>query len=77
MEDQLNTFLKTRECPKCANSYFTLEVNWMDKYVKTIYTCDGCNWSCVAMSSCTSPANAQAPSSPNRSGVSELQTQSK
>jgi hypothetical protein len=77
MEDVLANFMKSRECPKCANSYFSLEVSWMDKYIQTVYTCDRCNWSCIAMSSCTSPANVQAPSSPSRSGVSELQTQSK
>ena len=74
--DLIEQFWKTRECPKCTSTYFSLEVNWMSAYVKTVYTCEGCTWSFVAMSSCTSPASAPAPSSPSRSVVSERQTQS-
>ena len=75
--DLVDQFQKTHVCPKCANSYFTLNVNWMSTYVKTVYTCESCNWSFIKMSSCTSPSNAPAPSSPNRLKVSELPTQSK
>jgi len=75
--DLIEQFWKTRECPKCANSYFTLDVNWMDTYIKTVYTCDSCRWSFIAMTSCTSAANVRAPSSPNRSTVSVPQTPTK
>jgi predicted CxxxxCH...CXXCH cytochrome family protein len=77
MVDLVEQFQKTHECPKCANSYFTLNVNWLDTYVKTIYTCDSCHWSFIRMSSCTSPANVQSPSLPDRLKVSEPHTQSK
>ena len=77
MNELVEQFQKTRECPKCANSYFTLEVNWMDTYVKTTYTCDNCNWSFILMSNCTSPANVQDLSSSNQSAASAPQTQSK
>jgi ribosomal protein L37AE/L43A len=75
--DLLEQFRTTHECPKCANSYFSMHIRWMDTYVKTVYTCEDCNWSVIVMSSCTSPASAQAPSSPNQSAVSEPQTQLK
>lgn len=77
MNELVEQFQKTRECPKCANTYFSLEVNWMNTYVKTTYTCDSCNWGFVLMTSCTSDASAPAPSSPNRSVASVPQTQSK
>ena len=77
MNDMLDTFQKTHACPKCANSYFTLNVHWMDKYVKTVYTCESCNWSFIRMASCTSPSSVPVPSSPNQSVVSEPQTQTK
>lgn len=67
MNDELEKFQTSHECPKCANSYFNMNIQWMDTYTKTVYTCDSCNWSCVAMSSCTSPASAPAPSFPNQS----------
>jgi len=74
--DLIQKFWKSRECPKCANRYFSLEVNWMDAYIKTKYICDACNWSFIVMSSCTSDASAPAPSSPSRSVASVQQTQS-
>jgi len=73
MSDQLDKFQKTRACPKCANSYFTLDVNWMSTYIKTVYTCDTCNWSCIKMANCTSPANVRDPSLSNRLKVSAPQ----
>jgi len=75
--DLIEQFWKTRECPKCANSYFTLDVNWMETYVKTAYTCDRCNWSFISMTSCTSPSSVQAPSLPSRSVASVQPVQSK
>ena len=77
MDDPVDKFQKTHACPKCANSYFTLNVNWMSTYVQTVYTCEGCNWSFIRMASCTSPSNAPSPSSPDRLKVSEPRTQSK
>ena len=77
MNDLVEKFEKTHACPKCANSYFTLNVHWLDTHVKTVYTCEGCNWSFYRMSSCTSPASARAPSLPNRLKVSEPHTLSK
>ena len=75
--DLIEHFWKTRECPKCTTSYFSLEVNWMSTYVKTAYICEGCKWSFITMSSCTSPSSAPAPSSPDRSVASVLPTQSR
>lgn len=69
MNDLINKFEKTHTCPKCANSYFTLNVNWLDTHVKTVYTCESCNWSFYRMSSCTSPSSAPAPSLPSQSVV--------
>jgi len=68
----IEKFRKTHECPKCANRYFTLEMNWMNAYVKTSYVCEKCNWGCILMSSpnCTSLASSLDPSSPSRSEVS-------
>lgn len=77
MNDLLDKFQKTHACPKCANSYFTLNVNWMSTYVKTVYTCESCNWSFIKMASCTSPASAPAPSLPSQSVVSGQPAQSK
>lgn len=62
-----------KECPKCENSYFTLEIRWMDTYVITQYTCESCNWK-ILKSNYTSPSNAQAPSCSNQSVVSAQQT---
>jgi len=76
MED-IAKFQKKHECPKCANSYFSIHVRWMTTYVKRTYTCEDCLWSCVEMSSCTSAASVPAPSSPDRSVVSVLQTESR
>lgn len=77
MNDAVDKFEKTHACPKCENSYFTLNVHWLDTHVKTVYTCEGCNWSFYRMSSCTSPASARGPSSSNRLTVSEQHTLSK
>lgn len=77
MDDQVDKFQKTHACPKCANSYFTLNVNWMSTYVQTVYTCEGCNWSFIRMASCTSPSSVQAPSSSSQSVVSARPAQSK
>ena len=77
MNDLVDKFEKTHACPKCANSYFTLNVHWMDTYVKTVYTCESCNWSFIRMASCTSPSNARGPSSSNQSKASVPQTQSR
>jgi len=75
--DLLEKFQKTRECPKCEDSYFSMNIHWMDTYMKTVYTCDSCNWSFVVMSNCTSPSNAPDPSSPSPSKVSVQPVQSK
>ena len=77
MEELLKKFEKTRECPKCTNTYFSIEFNWMDTYTKSVYTCDSCNWSFVLMSNCTLPANVQDLSSSNQSAVSAQPIQSK
>jgi transposase-like protein len=76
MEELLKQFEKSRQCPKCTNSYFTIEFNWMEKYTKSVYTCDSCNWSFVLMSNCTSPANVRDLSLSNQSTTSAPQTQS-
>jgi ribosomal protein L37AE/L43A len=76
MQELLEKFEKTHACPKCENSYFTLNVNWMSTYIKTVYTCESCNWSFIKMSSCTSPSNVQDLSLSNRSTTSVPQTQS-
>ena len=77
MNELVEQFQKTRECPKCKNSEFTIEFNWLDSYTRSLYTCDSCNWSFVLMSNCTSPANVQDLSSSNQSVTSAPQTQSK
>lgn len=77
MDDEIKTFEKTRACPKCVNSYFTLEVNWMNTYVKTVYICDSCSWSFIKMSNCTSPASSQGLSLQGQSITSEQKTQTK
>jgi len=75
--DDIGTFKKTHQCPKCANSYFSLYVKWMDTYIKRTYTCENCLWSFVEMANCTSPSSVQAPSLPNPSVVSVQPVQSK
>jgi hypothetical protein len=77
MQELLEKFEKTHACPKCANSYFTLNVNWMNTYIQTVYTCESCNWSFIRMSNCTSPSNAQGLSLSNQSAASVPQTQSR
>jgi hypothetical protein len=61
-------------CPKCNDSYFTLEISWLDTLVKTKYTCENCNWS-VVTSSCTSSASAPDLSCSNQSVTSSTQVQ--
>lgn len=46
MED-IRKFDKTKECPKCTNVYFTLEIQWIYDIIRTKYTCDDCNWKCT------------------------------
>lgn len=77
MSELVEQFQKTRECPKCKNSLFTIEFNWLDTHTRSVYTCDSCNWSFVLTSNCTSPANVQDPSSSNQSEASVQQTQSR
>jgi hypothetical protein len=77
MDDQIKTFEKTHACPKCANSYFTLDVHWMNSYIKTVYICDLCNWSFTKLSNCTSPASSQDPSLQGQSATSEQKNQTK
>ena len=77
MNELVEQFQKTHECPKCTNSYFGMNIQWMDTYVKTVYTCDNCNWSFILMSNCTSPANVQGLSSSNPSAASAPPTQTK
>ena len=62
-----------KECPKCENSYFTLDISWMDERVDVTYTCDSCNWSTIK-TNYTSPSIAQALSCSNQSVVSAQQT---
>jgi hypothetical protein len=73
--DVLDKFQKTHECPKCARSYFTLDISWMNTYVKTVYTCESCSWSCIVMSSCTSPSSVRDLSLKGQSVTSSQLTQ--
>ena len=77
MQELIEKFQKTRECPKCQNSYFAIELNWLNTHTKSVYTCDSCNWSFVLISNCTSPANVRDLSSSNQSAVSAPPAQSK
>lgn len=64
--------MNCQECVKCKNSYFTLEISWMNTHVETKYICESCNWSFV-VSNCTSTASAQDLSCSNRSAASAQQ----
>lgn len=70
----MNSQKKVTECPKCKNSYFTLEINWIGTAVQTRHICESCNWSMVT-SNCTSDANVQAPFCSNQSAASAQQCQ--
>jgi hypothetical protein len=71
--DLIADYQKTKKCPKCENTYFTLDIQWMEEYTKTIFTCDECRWSFVSY---TSHANAPGPSSSCQSTTSGQPTQS-
>ena len=60
--------MNSQECPKCNNSYFTLEISWLGTHVKTKYICESCNWSFVT-SNCTSTSSAPDLSCSNQSVV--------
>jgi hypothetical protein len=62
-----------RECPKCKNSYFILEISWMGERVDVKYICEGCNWSTIK-SNCTSPSSSPDPFCSNQTVPSEQQT---
>lgn len=66
--------MNCQECVKCKNSYFTLDISWMNTYVETKYTCESCNWSFV-VSNCTSTASAPDLSCSNQSATSVQQVQ--
>ena len=67
--------MNSRECPKCTNSYFTLEISWLEKSVNTVYTCESCNWK-FTVSNCTLPAKSPGLSCSSQLAVSEQQSQS-
>jgi transposase-like protein len=71
----VDQFQKTRVCPKCQNRYFNIEINWMNSFVKSVYTCDSCAWSFTT--NCTSPASSPGLSSQYPSKVCERPVQIK
>jgi|APCry1669189070_1035195.scaffolds.fasta_scaffold18507_2 hypothetical protein len=61
--------MNCQECVRCKNSYFTLEITWLDMRVDTKYICESCNLTFV-VSNCTSTASAPDPSYSNQLVVS-------